>query len=298
MPQEITHRTGVLYAISAFSFWGMVPIYFKQVADVSPLEVLAHRILWSMVLLLIFLIASRRFGLVGSIFRDPKQRKMLLLSSLLVSANWLIFIYAVGHSMILETSLGYFINPLISIFLGYLFFGERMGRRQWIGVGLVFVAVLIQLVVVGSLPIISLGIALTFAFYGVVRKYAHVPSIPGLFIETLMVLPLAIGYLIYLYMTSSLSFGSSDAYTNVMLSLAGFITVLPLLWFNAATIRIPLTLIGILQYIGSSLAFLIAILIYHETLDTIMLLTFVLVWIAIIIFSWQSSKIRETKRKG
>jgi chloramphenicol-sensitive protein RarD len=196
--------------------------------------------------------------------------------------------------MILETSLGYFINPLISIFLGYLFFGERMGRRQWIAVGLVVVAVLIQLVVVGSLPIISLGIALTFAFYGVVRKYAHIPSIPGLFIETLMVLPLAIGYLTYLYMTSSLSFGSSDAYTNVMLSLAGFITVLPLLWFNAATIRIPLTLIGILQYIGSSLAFLIAIFIYHETLDPIKLLTFVLVWIALVIFSWKSVKNRKS----
>jgi chloramphenicol-sensitive protein RarD len=291
MPTDTTHRTGILYAVAAFAFWGMVPIYFKQVADVSPLEVLAHRIMWSVVLLLVFLVVSGQFGLVSSILRNAKQRNLLILSSLLISVNWLIFIYAVGQSMILETSLGYFINPLISIFLGYLFFGERMKRRQWIAVGLVFVAVLIQLIVVGSLPLVSLGIALSFAFYGVVRKYAHVPSIPGLFIETLMVLPLSIGYLIYLSATSALAFGSQGGfYISVMLSLSGFVTVLPLLWFNAATIRVPLTLIGILQYIGSSLAFLIAIFIYHESLDPVKLLTFVLVWIAIVIFSWRSTK--------
>jgi len=288
-------RQGTIYAIAAFGFWGLVPIYFKQVATVAPTEVLAHRIFWSVVVLTLFLSLSKQFGQIRPLIKDPTKRKWLILSSLLVSSNWLIFIYAVSIDNILEASLGYFINPLISIFFASLFFSESLSRLQSIAIGIVLLAVLIQIILLGKIPLISLGLAVTFALYGTVRKKIHVASLPGLFVETILILPLAIGYLYYLQSIHALSFGTNNSYTTFMLSLAGIITVLPLLWFNAGTIRLKLGTIGILQYIGPSVAFLVAIFLYEEKINIIKLFSFILIWIALGIYSYDLLQKRTKK---
>ncbi len=283
-------KTGIFYAIAAFGFWGLAPIYFKQVAIVAPTEVLAHRILWSVVVLVVFLSLSKQFGQIKPLFRDPDKLKWLMLSSLLVSSNWLIFIYAVSVDKILEASLGYFINPLISMLFATLFFRETLSRYQSIAIGIVLLAVVIQVVTLGSLPIISLGLAITFALYGAVRKQVHVASLSGLFVETILILPLAIGYLGYLWKSGEIAFGMEDTYITLMLSLAGIVTVLPLLWFNAGTIRLKLGTIGMLQYIGPSVAFLVAVILYGEEINSAKLLTFILIWIALAIYSYDLLK--------
>ena len=279
-------RTGIYYAIAAFGFWGLAPIYFKQIATVAPTEILAHRILWSVVVLTLFLSVGKQFGQIKPLLKDPAKRKWLILSSVLVSVNWLIFIYAVSANKILEASLGYFINPLISMLFAMLFFQERLSRYQRIAIMIALIAVLIQLFTLGTLPLISLGLAVSFALYGAVRKQVHVASLPGLFIETILILPLALLYLAYLWQQDALAFGSGDGYLSLMLSLAGVITVLPLLWFNAATIRLRLATVGMLQYIGPSVAFLVAILLYHEPISSAKLFTFILIWIALALYSY------------
>lgn len=288
-------KVGVLNAVCAFLFWGLAPIYFKQVSSVSPMEVLAHRIIWSVVILVIFLTASRQFGKIKLLFREKPKRKYLLLSSLLVSSNWLIFIYAVSANKILEASLGYFINPLISILFATLFFREKLSRYQLAAILLALFAVLLQVFTLGTLPLLSLGLAVTFALYGAVRKKIHVASLPGLFLETLLILPLALLYMGYLFMLHTNAFGAGNSMTTLMLSLAGIVTVLPLLWFNAGTIRLKLGTIGMLQYIGPSVAFLVAIFLYGETVTPTKLLTFILIWIALGIYSYDSIKSRTSR---
>lgn len=279
-------KVGVLYAIAAFLFWGLVPIYFKQVVSVTPMEVLIHRIIWSVIVLFILLLIRKRFHLIKPIFNDKNKLKYLFLSSFLVSINWLIFIYAISQNKILEASLGYFINPLISVFLGFVFFSEKITKNQSIAIIIATIAVIIQMVEIGSLPLISIGLATSFAFYGLVRKKINVESMSGLFVETLMLLPFALIYLAYLIINNNSAFINDSRYISFMLSLGGIVTVLPLLWFNIAIINIKLSTVGILQYIGPSVAFIVAILIYNEPLDSNKLFTFILIWIAIIVFSY------------
>ena len=281
-------QTGILYAISAFLFWGLIPIYFKQVASVDPFEVLIHRIIWSVVVLVFLLYFTKQFHHVKKILLNFTQLKYLLLSSFFVSFNWLVFIYAVSNNQILETSLGYFINPLVSILMGYLFFNETMNTKQKIAIFIVVVAISIQVISFGSLPIISLTLAFSFALYGMVRKKVNIASIPGLFVETLLLLPIALFYLGYLINTNHSATLAGDSYITYMLLLAGIITVLPLLWFNAAVTRLQLSTVGILQYIGPSVAFLVAIFIYDEAFTTEKVVTFSLIWFALCIFSYDA----------
>jgi chloramphenicol-sensitive protein RarD len=283
-------QTGILFAISAFFFWGTIPIYFKQVASVDPFEVLIHRVIWSVVVLVFLLYFTKQFTQVKKILKDFTQLKYLFLSSFFVSFNWLVFIYAISVDKILETSLGYFINPLVFIFMGFIFFSERMNTTQKIAVGIAFFAIVIQIVSFGSIPIIALTLAFSFVLYGMVRKKASVPSIAGLFVETLLLLPFALAYLFYLISNDTSALVGDDNYISFMLVFAGIITVLPLLWFNSAVTRLPLTSIGILQYIGPSVSFLIAIYIYNEPFTLEKIVTFSLVWLALAIFSYDALK--------
>lgn len=290
---EYNQKVGMIYAIAAFLFWGLVPIYFKQVSSVIPIEVLAHRIIWSVVVLLILLFIKQKFYLIKDILQDKNKLKYLFLSSFLVSTNWLIFIYAISENKILEASLGYFINPLISVFFGFIFFSEKITKNQSIAIFIATIAVLIQMIEMGSLPLISIGLATSFAFYGLIRKKVQVEPMSGLFIETLLLLPFSLFYLGYLMINNESAFLGDDIYISLMLTLGGIITVLPLLWFNIAVIKIKLSVIGILQYLGPSVAFLIAIFIYDEPLNTAKLVTFILIWIALAVFSYDII----TKRK-
>lgn len=287
----------MIYAIGAFTFWGLIPIYFKQVSLVSSFEVLLHRIIWSVVVLIILLVITKQISIVNNIFKSLKQLKYLILSSLLVSSNWLIFIWAVSHNHIIETSLGYFINPLVNVVLGYLFFSERMNKNQYIAILIATLAVVYQIISLGEIPLISLSLALSFGLYGLVRKKIAIASIPGLFVETIVLLPIALMYFYYLVDTNESAFFAGDHYISWMLAMGGIITVIPLLLFNGAATRMKLTTLGFFQYIGPSLAFLVAIFIYDEPMNIDKLITFILIWVALIIFSWDGIRSRRAKNK-
>ncbi len=285
-----SNKSGYLYAIAAFVFWGFIPIYFAQFENVNPWEVLIHRIIWSVVVLIFLLQITKQYKQLKPIFKDFSQLKYLFISSVFISANWVLFIYAVGINKILETSLGYFINPLISVLFGYIFFTERLTKIQTFAIALALIAIILELINIGSLPLISLGLAFSFGMYGMVRKKVKIASIPGLFVETLLLLPFAIAYMIYLFYTQTNAFYQGDTYLTFMFSLGGIITVLPLLWFNAGVTRINLSTVGMLQYIGPTISFLVALYIYNEPLDENKLLTFVLIWIALVIFTYEIFK--------
>ena len=276
---------GYIYAILAFSFWGLVPIYFKLISTVSPTEVLAHRIIWSVVLLFGIVLASKQFGAFKLLIKDISKVKYLILSSLLVSTNWLVFIWAVSNNMITESSLGYYINPLVNFMLGIVFFKDRPSFWQKIAIGLAFLAIVYQVISIGSVPIVSLALAFSFAFYGLIRKKVNLPSVSGLYIETLILFPIALLYFLYLVATGDNAFVVPLNGVSYLLLLAGIITVIPLLWFNAAATKISLIHIGFFQYIGPTVSFLLAIFVYDEPLSKEKLVTFVLIWIALFIFS-------------
>lgn len=293
-------KLGQIYAVLAFLFWGaLAPIYFKQVANVEPLEVLIHRIIWSFIILIPLLFITKQVGVYKILIKDIKKLKYLALSTFFISINWLVFIWAVGNERIMETALGYYINPLVSIFLGYLFFKERMSRNQYIAVFIAFLAVLYQVISLGSIPLVSLALAFSFAFYGMLRKKVNVGSIVGLFVETLIMMPFALIGIYYLYSTNSISFLNSSDYINIMLTLGGIITITPLLLFNGAATRLKLTTLGFLQYIGPTCAFLLAVFVYNEEFTFNKMITFILIWIALAIFSLDSiKKYRQGKLKS
>lgn len=290
---------GYIYAILAFSFWGLVPIYFKLISTVSPTEVLAHRIIWSVVLLFGVVLVSKQFGAFKLLIKDISKIKYLILSSLLVSTNWLVFIWAVSNNMITEASLGYYINPLVNFMLGIIFFKDRPSFWQKIAMGLAFLAIVYQVISIGSVPIVSLALAFSFAFYGLIRKHVNLPSVSGLYIETLILFPIALLYFLFLVSRGENAFVLPLNGVSYLLLLAGIITVIPLLWFNAAATKISLIHIGFFQYIGPTVSFLLAIFVYNEPLSKEKLVTFILIWIALLVFSIDAylKKDREITQK-
>lgn len=292
------NKLGQLYAVLAFSFWGAVaPIYFKQVASVEPIEVLIHRIIWSFLILIPLLFITKQVDVLKSVIKDFKKLKYLFFSTFFISLNWLVFIWAVANNKIMETSLGYYINPLVSLFFGYIFFSERMTRYQYIAVFIAFIAVLYEIITLGSIPLVSLCLALSFAFYGMIRKKINVGSIVGLFIETLILIPFAIIGIYYLIITDKVSFLHSTGYIDIMLSLGGLITIIPLLLFNGAATRMRLVTLGFFQYIGPTCSFLLAIFIYNEEFNSNKFISFCLIWIALVIFSLDSINTNHKNRK-
>jgi chloramphenicol-sensitive protein RarD len=287
---------GTLYAICAFVFWGLVPIYFKTVSHVGAFEVLIHRILWSVIVLFIMIVISKQLPLLLNIIRNKTKLKILFLSAFLVSINWVVFIWAIGHNMITEASLGYYINPLVNVLLGMLFFGEKPTKYQLLAIGLAAIAIIYQILILGEIPIISIALALSFGFYGMARKKVHVPSMIGLFIETILISPLALMYLYYLHVKEISHFVTPLDNTSMLLIFAGFITVIPLLWFNGATTRISMLKLGFLQYIGPTISFALAIFVYNEPFNQDKLITFSLIWIALAIFTLSDLKRFQTKK--
>tara|TARA_B100001063_G_scaffold50067_1_gene44108 strand:- start:15096 stop:16001 length:906 start_codon:yes stop_codon:yes gene_type:complete len=293
------NRLGQVYAVLAFLFWGAIaPIYFKQVSSVEPLEVLIHRIFWSFIILIPLLFITKQVDIFKIIIKDVKKLKYLAFSTFFISLNWLVFIWAVANERIMETAFGYYINPLVSVFLGYVFFGERMTRYQNFAILIAFLAVLYQLISLGSLPLVSLTLALSFAFYGMIRKKINVGSIVGLFIETLILMPFALLGIYYLMINDKISFLNSSEYINIMLSLGGIITITPLLLFNGAATRMKLSTLGFFQYLGPTCAFLLAIFIYKEEFNSDKLITFSLIWLALVIFSLDSLNTKNKNKKS
>ncbi|MGB0990528.1 MAG: EamA family transporter RarD [Halarcobacter sp.] len=293
-------RLGQIYAILAFLFWGgLAPIYFKQVSNVDAFEILIYRILFSCVTLLPFFLFKKELQALITAVKDFKTVKYLFFSTFVISLNWLTFIWAIANDRILEASLGYYINPLVNVGLGFLIFSERMTRNQYIAIFIGVIAVLYQLFSLGYLPMVSLILAFSFGFYGMLRKKANVGSIAGLFIEVVILLPFALAYLFYLYHYEVVAFFESTSfYTSFMLALSGLVTVIPLLLFNGAATRMKLTTIGFFQYIGPTVAFFIAIFVYNEEFNFDKLVTFILIWIALFVFSLDTiNKLRKGTNK-
>ncbi len=285
MPLSREQKLGGLFAASAYSLWGLAPLYFKQIDFIPASEILIHRIVWSFVLLLLVLLALKQGAKVMAVLRQPKMLGWLLLSAVLLGGNWGLFIWAVNNQHMLDASLGYYINPLLNVLLGMAFLGERLRRLQWTAVILATSGVLIQLITFGSLPWIALTLAGSFAIYGLMRKKLNVDAISGLFIESLLLLPLALWYWHSYADSSAVNLLHNSATLNSYLIAAGLVTTVPLLCFIAGARRLQLSTMGFFQYIGPSCMFVFGVWLYHEPFAAERLVTFGLIWLALLLYT-------------
>jgi chloramphenicol-sensitive protein RarD len=276
---------GLLFGIATYGFWGFVAIYFKLLGGVSPLEILAHRIAWSVVVLVVIITLMRRWPALVLVARKRRTLQLLVVSTVLVATNWFIFIWAVAHNHLVEASLGYFINPLVSVLLGFLVLHEHLRRVEWLSIAVAAIAVTWLAVGAGTLPWISLGVAFSFGFYGLVRKIAAVPPLEGLTIETAILLPVAAFYLLHRAQAGTLMFGHASRSLDLLLVAAGPITAIPLLWFAAAVQRLRLATIGLLQYLTPTIQFCLAVAVYHEPFGSGKLVAFAMIWCAVAIYT-------------
>jgi chloramphenicol-sensitive protein RarD len=285
---------GVLYALGAYLMWGVFPVYFKALQGVPPSEVLAHRVLWSLVFVAL-LLAVMRNGRWLLNLRAANVRRTFIASALLVSVNWLIYIWSVQAGRVVDASLGYFINPLVNVLIGALFLHERLRPTQWAAVLLAAAGVAWLTWQAGAPPWIGLALALTFASYGLLRKTAPLGALEGLAIETALLTPLALAWLLWLGWTGSSVFvagveggGGASSWQSLLLILAGPITAIPLLLFAAGARRIPFTTLGLLQYVGPTLQLLLGVYLYREPFDTAKLAGYAAIWLALAVFSVDS----------
>lgn len=285
---------GLGYALSAFLLWGLAPVYFKLVASVSAFEVLAHRVVWSVVILAV--VVQFQGGWQALRALDRNTLKQLFFSSIFVSLNWLVFIWAVGQGRVLETSLGYFINPLITVLFGVVFLNETLRKWQVLAICLAFLGVSNQVVQLGYLPWVALALALSFASYGLMRKSIDIQPVQGLFVETVLLLPAALFYLAWLRYQDELVFGSLSLSMDGILIASGFMTTIPLLFFAAGARRLSLTVIGIVQYITPSITFFLAVFLYGESFSLAQLVSFVLIWLGLLVFTLEGVWVRRMAR--
>jgi chloramphenicol-sensitive protein RarD len=278
-------RSGLLFGIASYGIWGLVPIYFKAVAEVPAVEVVAHRVAWSMVILSGVLIAQRRLGEARAAMGDFRTLRVLVLTTILIATNWFLFIWAVAHDRVLQASLGYFINPLVNVFLGMVFLRERLSRAGAVAVLLAAIGVGYQAFLGGEFPWIALVLAFSFGLYGLLRKTARVGAVAGLTVETSLLVPAALVYLAWCGTRGTLHFGAGSATIDSLLILSGVVTAAPLLCFTVAARLLPLSTMGFLQYLAPSGHFLLAVLVYGEPLETHHLITFGCIWAALAIFS-------------
>ena len=275
---------GIAYAAAAYLLWGVFPIYFKALQHVAPLEILGHRIVWSLAVCVALLLALRRLQWLAELRRQPRVLAWFAASSVLVAANWFVYIWAVNAGRVVDASLGYFINPLVNVLIGAAFLHERLRRTQWIAVGIAAAGVAWLTWQAGAVPWIGLVLALTFGVYGLLRKTAALGAIEGLSLETLLLTPVAAAYLLWLAHGGHGGFAGGDAATRLLLAAAGPVTAVPLLLFAAGARRIPFSTLGLLQYLGPSLQLLIGVWLYHEPFAE-RAPGYVLIWIALAIFS-------------
>lgn len=278
-------RLGVLSGLAAYSMWGLFPLYFPLLEPAGGVEIVAHRIVWSVVFVALLLTAVRRWGLVRAAVTDRRTVLVLAGASVLIAANWLIFVYGVNSGHVVETSLGYFINPLVSVLLGVVVFGERLRRLQWVAVAIAAVAVAVLTVDYGRPPWIALGLAASFGLYGLMKKVVRVEAAPGLFLETaVMTLP-AIALLGFLHADGSGTFGDAGGGHALLLVSSGIATAVPLLLFAAAARRIPLSAIGLLQYVTPLMQLSVGVFVYGEPMPPARLAGFAIVWVALAVFT-------------
>ena len=278
-------RKGFFYAFAAYSLWGFLPLYFRAVDHVPPAEMVVHRIIWSVPIALIIIAAQQRLGELLSLIRNRKVITMMVITALLVSINWGVYIWAIAIDRTSEAALGYYINPLITVMLGFGLLGERLTRLQAIAVAIAVLAVLIRTVIGGVFPGIALVLAGTFAVYGYLRKTVPVGPTQGFLMEVVILLPFALAYLVYLSATGASHFklATSD---GPWLMFAGVATAVPLILYAFGAKLLKLATLGLMQYIAPSLIFLVAFLVFGEEMDFWQAITFVMIWSALALYSW------------
>ena len=297
---ERGNTLGIIYTMGAYILWGILPIYWKLIDEVPALEILAHRVIWSFVFVLIIVVILKRKILKNFFQVQMSQKKTwigLFLASLFISINWFTYIYAVNTNHIVEASLGYYINPLIAVLLGVFVLREKVNKVQAISFVLAGIGVLYMTISVGKIPWISLILALSFGFYGLSKKLIKVDSILGLLLETLFILPFALLFLGYLGVNNQQSFSTGSLTSDLLLIGSGVATAIPLLWFGIGAQKIPLYLVGFLQYISPTISLILGVVLYGESFTVDHLITFACIWIAIAMFSGANIRQVIHKRK-
>ncbi len=288
-------HAGIVYATLAFVIWGLFPLYLRQVATVHPVEVVLHRSAWSLLFLLVLLVLLRRFGWFRQVLKQPRLLGLFTLSALLLSCNWLVYVFAVQSGHVVEASLGYFINPIVNVLLGVLVLHERLNRVQWAAVALAAAGVLWLAVLGGRLPWIALVLAFSFGFYGLMRKTSSLGALEGLALETLLLAPLVLPLLAWWTFSGQGAMARGDWGLNAWLLLGGPLTALALVWFAAGARRLPLTTVGLLQYLSPTLQLALGVWVFHEPFDRAKLVGFAFIWAALALYSldgWRRSRMQ------
>lgn len=295
-------RNGLLTAAVAYILWGLFPIYWKLLQGVPPLEILGHRVVWSLAVVIILLAVRQNWTWMGRMLSRPAILRAAALTALLLISNWFMYIWANNNGHIVEASLGYFITPLVSVLLGLVVLRERLRPGQWLAIGIAAAGVGYLLLNAGGLLWISFGLALTFGFYGLLRKTAHLGSLEGLTVEMGVLFLPALAWLVYLQFTGVGSFGRSDALTTLLLVGCGLVTAVPLLFFARGAKQVPLSALGVLQYVAPTLQFLLGVLVYGEAFTTARLIGFSIIWTALILYTgegiWQSRRRQPQSGRG
>ncbi len=278
-------RRGFLLGVAAYSLWGLFPLYWPLLEPAGAVEILAHRVLWSAITMALVMVALRQTSAVMAVVRDRRAFRLLAFAAVVISFNWAAYIWGVNNGRVVETSLGYFINPLVTVLMGVLVLGERLRRLQWLAVGIGALAVVVLTLDYGRLPYVALVLAFSFGSYGLAKKKAGVDAVVSLTVETAVIAPVAGAYVAWLVLTGSSSMGSEGLGHALLFTTTGVVTAIPLLCFGAAAIRVPLVVLGLLQYLAPVIQFALGVLVFHEAMPPGRWVGFGLVWIALMIFT-------------
>ncbi len=289
-------NSGILAIVAACTIWGLSSIFYKQLSHVPPLEVLAHRTVWSVVFFAAVLAVQGRIATLKQAVA-PDTRWKIVLAAIMISANWFLFIWSIQIGRATESSLGYYIFPLVAVSLGVIVFKERMARAQVVAVAIAALAVLILSVQLGQLPWISLTLALTFGLYGLIKKRLDLGPVVSVTAEVLLLAPLAIGFVIYLFTTGQGHF-SADRLTAILLMISGPLTAIPLIFFSYASKRVAMGTVGIVQYLNPTLQFIVATMVFREPFGSVQFVAFVLIWIALATFTWSGLRQENARRRA
>jgi chloramphenicol-sensitive protein RarD len=286
-------RRGLLLGVAAYAIWGLFPLYWPLLEPAGAAEILAHRIVWSLVTMCVVLVALGRTQALRRVVSQPRVARLLALAAALITVNWGVYIWGVNNGHVVETALGYFINPLVTVLMGVFVLGERLRPWQWGAMAVAGLAVVVLTVGYGRLPWVALVLAFSFGSYGLCKKRAGAPAIESVTFEALLVGPLAFGYLVWLDATSGSAFASHGAWHAVLFATTGIVTAIPLICFGGAAIRVPMVTLGLLQYLTPTLQFLLGIVYFHEDMPATRWAGFVLVWVALAVFTADSWRQRR-----
>ncbi|WP_079429258.1 EamA family transporter RarD [Streptomyces katrae] len=296
MKADNEQRTGLLYGFGAYGMWGLVPLFWPLLMPSGAVEILAHRMVWSLAVVAVALLALRRWRWIGELVRQPRKLGLTALAASVISVNWGLYIWSVNNGHVVEASLGYFINPLVTIALGVLVLKERLRRAQWAAVGVGVAAVVVLAVGYGRPPWISLTLACSFAIYGLIKKKLDMGGLESLTAETALLFLPALGYLLWLGVEGRSTFASQGLGHSALLASTGLVTAIPLICFGAAAIRVPLSTLGLLQYLAPVFQFALGVLYFHEAMPPARWAGFGLVWVALVVLTWDALRTSRRSR--